>query len=48
MRRAVKEAYRRLTGKEPEFLFTGWGGRLTGSERDYVEHSRRKATEAGT
>lgn len=34
MRQAVREAYRKLTGQEPEFIFSGWGAELTESERD--------------
>ena len=36
MRRAVQEAYRQLTGKEPQFTFSGWGGSLTEGEREVV------------
>jgi hypothetical protein len=34
MRRAVEEAYQRLTGRDPTFLFSGWNGELTEAERD--------------
>lgn len=36
MRDAVIEAYRKLWGREPEFVFSGWGGALTQGERDCV------------
>lgn len=36
MRRAVREAYVKLTGKEPVFLFSGWGGQLTDVQREVV------------
>lgn len=29
MRQAVKEAYTKLTGKEPLFCFSGWGRELS-------------------
>lgn len=38
MREAVAEAYKRLTGREPEFCFSGWGGELTEPERAVVEN----------
>jgi hypothetical protein len=37
MRRAIKEAYARLTGHEPDFVFSGWGGELTAEERSAYE-----------
>lgn len=42
MREAVRKAYREITGKEPEFVFSGWGGTLTESERALVD---QKTTE---
>ena len=36
MRQAIRDAYRQLTGREPEFLFSGWGGRLTASELSVI------------
>lgn len=36
MRMAVREAYRKITGREPDFLFSGWGAELTGDEREAV------------
>lgn len=38
MRQAVAEAYYRLTGKTPDFIFSGWGGELTEGERAVVEN----------
>ena len=38
MRKAIAHAYRELTGCEPEFLFSGWGGTLTEPERAVVEN----------
>lgn len=38
MREAVAEAYRKITGIEPEFVFSGWGGSLTEPERAVVEN----------
>lgn len=37
MQSAVRKAYQELTGREPTFTFTGWGGSLTESERAVVE-----------
>lgn len=36
MREAVRRAYLELTGWEPEFIFSGWGGQLTASEQRSV------------
>jgi hypothetical protein len=49
MRRAVGEAFRRITGTEPEFCFSGWGGELTEGERAVVENRLpvRELTETG-
>lgn len=33
MRMAIAEAYQRITGKEPNFIFSGWGAELTNPER---------------
>lgn len=38
MRVAVAEAYKKLTGREPNFLFSGWGEQLTELERAVVEN----------
>lgn len=38
MRDAVAEAFQRLTGRSPEFIFSGWGQQLTESERAVVEN----------
>lgn len=38
MRRAVERAYMELTGEEPKFIFSGWGGELTEGERAAHEH----------
>lgn len=37
MRIAVAKAYREITGQDPRFLFSGWGGELSKAERDVVE-----------
>jgi hypothetical protein len=37
MRDAVSAEYRRLTGEEPTFIFSGWGGELTEGERAVVD-----------
>jgi len=33
MRGAVEQAFIRMVGKKPDFCFTGWGGRLTPTEK---------------
>lgn len=38
MRQAISEAYERITGEAPTFLFSGWGASLTESERAVVEN----------
>ena len=38
MRAAIREAYLRLTGREPNFIFSGWGGELTEGERAVHEN----------
>lgn len=38
MRAAVARAYVELTGEEPDFTFSGWGGELTEPERAVVEN----------
>jgi hypothetical protein len=35
-RMAVERAYREMFGKDPDFCFTGWGGRLTATERELI------------
>jgi hypothetical protein len=37
MRKAIAEAYRQVTGKEPNFIFSGWGAQLEEIERAVVE-----------
>lgn len=43
MRDAVARAYAAVTGEEPLFIFSGWGGALDESERAVVE--RREPSE---
>jgi hypothetical protein len=38
MRKAIEKAYREITGRDPEFLFSGWGAELTEGERAVVEN----------
>ena len=42
MRRAIIDAYVRLTGKEPEFCFSGWGAELTEIERRVAYQEKQK------
>lgn len=37
MRSAVQHAYFKLTGQQPVFIFSGWAGKLTESERKVVD-----------
>jgi hypothetical protein len=37
MRNAVTEAYRLVTGMDPQFLYSGWGGSLDDTERELEE-----------
>lgn len=41
MRRAIEKAYKELTGQEPEFIFSGWGGELTPGERRALKNENR-------
>ena len=47
MRRAVEEAYIKITGHEPLFNFSGWGGELTEVERAVVEHREPRCEHCG-
>lgn len=38
MRYAVADAYRQITGQDPAFIFSGWGGELEECERAVVEN----------
>ena len=40
MRQAVEEAYRKLTGHECTFCFSGWAAKLTEIEREIVSKPR--------
>jgi hypothetical protein len=40
LRRAVSEAYERLTGHEDEFCFSGWGGSLDAGEMEVAYPNR--------
>jgi hypothetical protein len=43
MRQAVQQAYRNLTGADPDFCFSGWGGELTEPERAVHENREPSA-----
>ena len=38
MRQAISDAYYKLIGRVPNFIFSGWGGALTEPERAVVEN----------
>jgi hypothetical protein len=42
MRRAIAKAFREVTGRDPQFTFSGWGQELTESERAVVEDREPK------
>ena len=46
MRRAVEAAYQSLTGRDPEFLFSGWGGKLTQTEREVADEGKTSGEDA--
>jgi hypothetical protein len=37
MRRAIETAFKKLTGRYPDFMFTGWGGELTPIQKSIVD-----------
>lgn len=37
MRRAIEDAYYRMTGRTPDFLFSGWNAELSESQRSALE-----------
>lgn len=45
MRRAVAKAFREITGRDPEFTFSGWSAQLTEAERAVVENRMPKRCE---
>lgn len=38
MRAAIERAYRDVTGRDPQFIFSGWGAELEEIERAVVEN----------
>ena len=42
MREAVEKVYFDLTGEQPTFLFSGWGGELDEFERKVVDNEKRR------
>lgn len=48
MRQAVAKAYREITGREPDFMFTGWGGELDEFERAVVDGPTTQPTVVAT
>lgn len=47
MREAVRRAYWEITGTQPEFIFSGWGGELNENERAVVENRPPKWAQGG-
>lgn len=45
MRVAIAKAFREVTGCDPEFTFSGWGGELSEGERAVVENREPKRCE---
>lgn len=46
MRRAISKAFRDITGRDPEFIFSGWAATLTEGERAVVENRAPRLCEA--
>jgi hypothetical protein len=42
MRQAIREAFIKLTGIEPEYIFSGWGAELTETEQWIIDDERRE------
>lgn len=42
MRKAVALAYKELTGKDPDFIFSGWGGELTDLEKELLGQNEQR------
>lgn len=45
MRRAVAKAYQEITGRAPEFIFSGWGAELDESEREVIDAAMESKNE---
>jgi len=44
MRKAVEEAFIRITGKEPDFIFSGWGAQLDDVEQEIIDEEKEGLT----
>lgn len=42
MRNSISAVYRTVTGREPDFIFSGWGGVLDRVEREVVEEAKKR------
>lgn len=42
MREAIRDAYIKLTGEEPKFLFSGWNAELDEYEREVVDGKEKQ------
>ncbi len=38
MRNAIREAYFKITGEYPTFIFSGWGAELTDTQRKIIDN----------
>lgn len=47
LRQAVQEAYKKLTGRNCDFCFSGWGGQLDKYERAVVDNDETQIMEEG-
>lgn len=45
MAKAVKRAYKEITGEDAEFIFSGWGGKFTEEEKEIIEESAARVAE---
>ena len=43
MRRAAQERFRRVTGREPDFCFSGWNGELDDAELEALRMKKEKS-----
>lgn len=42
LRQAVSQAYYNLTGRWPDFIFSGWNAQLTEGEQDYIDNKEEE------
>ena len=40
MRKVIEDEFRKLTGRDPNFIFCGWGGELDSIEQEIVDEMK--------